>query len=132
MSANSVKNRQRIAPSMMFFTLFAGITGFVYQFMLDGSILTFMVTTAAIGGLVGTSKDFDERDRQLLWQSYAKAFEYLFVAIYIAYSLIVLANWLHIGTGIIGFINEHWLSILVSAMCILLGGIGLRNFHEAD
>jgi hypothetical protein len=30
----------------------------------------------------------------------------------------------------IGFINGHWTSMLVSVMCIILGGVGLANFHE--
>lgn len=131
MSANSVINRQRLAPSMMFITLFAGATGFVYQFIADGAMLTFLVTVAAIGGLAGSSKSFDERERQLLWQSYAKAFEYLFVAIYIAYSLMLLASFLRIGSGVIAFINGHWLAMIASAMCIILGSIGMLKFHDA-
>lgn len=130
MSANSVKYRQRIAPTLIWVTLFAGISGFIYQFMADGIHLTFMVSIAAMGGLVGASKDFDERDRQLLWQSYARSFEYLFVAIFFVYVLMVLAEWLHLGSGMIGFINGHWISMLVSAMCIILGSVGLRNFHD--
>ncbi len=108
MSTNSAHNRQRrIAPTMIWFTLFAGITSFAYQFMLDGALLTFMVTAGAIGGLVSSSKGFDERDRQLLWESYAKAFEYLFLTIFCAYALMLLAGGLHIGSGVIQFINEH-------------------------
>jgi hypothetical protein len=93
-------------------------------------MLTFLVTTAALGGLVGSSKTFDERDRQLLWQSYAQAFEILFWGIFSAYTLVMLAGWLHIGSGAITFVNAHWISILASSMCIILGGAGLRNFRD--
>jgi hypothetical protein len=130
MSVKPVNDRQRLAPTMIWVTLFAGISGFVYQFMADGTLLTFMVSTAALGGLVGASKSFDERDRQLLWQSYAKAFEYLFLVLFLAYSLTTLAGFLHLGGEAIGFVNGHWISMLVSAMCIILGSVGLRNFQD--
>jgi hypothetical protein len=131
MSANSVKYHQRSAPMLIFVTLIAGISGMVYQYFLDGTMLTFMVTTSAIGGLAGASRSFDERDRQLLWQSYAKAFEVLFMVIFFVYALMLLAGGLHLGIGVIEYINGHWLSLLASTLCILLGSAGLHYFRDA-
>lgn len=130
MSANSVKYHQRVASTMIVVTLIAGVTGFVYQLFLDGAILTFMVTAAAIGGLAGSSQSLDERDRQLLWQTYAKGFETLFMVVFFVYALMLLAGWLNVGSGIIEFVNGHWLSMLASTMCIILGGIGLSQFRD--
>jgi len=41
MSEKRKFNRQRMGMMMSGVTLFAGITGFVYQFMPDGTFLTF-------------------------------------------------------------------------------------------
>lgn len=132
MPADFVNKRQRVAPAMIWITLLAGVTSFVYQFMLDGALLTFMVTAAAIGGLAGSSKGFDEHDRLLLWQSYAKAFEIFFMAIFFIYAFTLLAGWLNVGGGVIAFLNEHWLSTAASGMCIILGATGLRYFYAAE
>ena len=130
MTTPSVRNHQQTARVMMIVTLGAGITGFLYQLIQDGSMLTFLVTMSAIGGLAASSKTFDERESQLLWHSYANAFEGLIIAVYLAFALIMLSNSIHIGVEITSFLNAHWPSMIASVMCILLGIVGLRNFRE--
>ena len=64
---------QQAGLVMSITNLFAGLTGFVYQFMPDGTFLTFLVCMVAILGLVSNSKSFEERERELLLQSYGTA-----------------------------------------------------------
>ena len=130
MSSNSVNNRQRLAPMLLWITLAAGVFGLVVQLIPDGTMLTFMVGVAAIGGLAGSRKIFDERENQLLWQSYGTAFEYLFIVIYFVYAFIIFAGWLHFAGDLVGFIQSHWIGLIASAMCILLGFVGIRNFRD--
>jgi hypothetical protein len=130
MSTNSVKNRQRAAPMMMWVTLFAGVLGLLVQLIPDGTMLTFLVGVSAIAGLAGSRKIFDERENQLLWQSYGTAFEYLFIVIYFTYAFVEFAGWLHFAGGLIIFVQGHWIGLTASTMCILLGFVGVRNFRD--
>jgi hypothetical protein len=132
MSVNSANNRRQTAYSMMLITLLAGLLGFLFQLIPDGTMLTFLVGVGAIGGLSGSTKTFDERENQLLWKSYSTAFEYLFVIVYLAFTLVVFSNWLHVATGMVAFINEHWIGLVASTMCTLLGIVGLRNFRAVE
>ena len=132
MSMNSMKNRQRLAPLMMAVTLFAGVFGFVVQFMPDGTMLTFLVGVSAIGGLSGSRKSFDERENQLLDHSYSTAFEYLFIVIYFTYAFFLFAGWLNLAGEVLNFIQGHWIGLLASTMCILLGAVGLHNFRDVE
>ena len=92
MSTKPVIKHQRLALMMMAITLIAGLMGFVFQLMPDGTMLTFLVGVSAIGGLAGSSQSFDERENQLLWKSYSKAFEYFFFILYMVYALVMFST----------------------------------------
>jgi hypothetical protein len=130
MAANVAKKRRQTGSMMSIITLIAGLSGFVYQFIPDGISLTFMVCAVAICGMVSDGNGLDERENQLLLQSYGTAFKYEFVFIVILYVFIELFNALHIATSIVELMNSHWLGIMMSTMCISLGITGLRNFRE--
>ena len=130
MSTKPVIKHQRLALSMMGTTLIAGLMGFVFQLMPDGTMLTFLVGIGAIGGLAGSSQSFDERENQLLWKSYSKAFEYLFFLIYLVFGWVVLSGWLNITVELVGFLNGHWIGLMASTMCTVLGIVGILNFRE--
>jgi len=123
-------NRQRTGMMLSGVTLFAGITGFVYQFMPDGTFLTFLVCMVALLGMVNNSKDLDERDNQLLAQSYSSAFTYLFFAVLLAYLFQLFFAKMQFATPIIATINTHWAGIMASIMCIFIGLAGIRSFRE--
>ncbi len=55
-----------------------------------------MLSASAVGGLIGGSKDYEERDRQQLRRSYKTAYEWLLLAIMAAYAFIVLSRWLEL------------------------------------
>lgn len=130
MTTSKTKNRQHTGKVMSVVSLFAGITGFFYQFMQDGTFLTFLVCLAAITGMIENKKIFDERENQLLLQSYGNAFMYLFAAVTIIYLFGMFAGYLHVGASVINLINSHWVGLIASVMCIFIGIAGLRNFRE--
>jgi hypothetical protein len=130
MSAKFTSPRQPSAFFMITLTLIAGLMGFVFQLMPDGTMMTFFVGVAAIAGLAGSSKGFDERELQLLWKSYSTAFEFLFMLMYFTYAVVLFSDWLNIATGVAAFINAHWIGLTASTMCTLLGVVGRKNFRE--
>jgi hypothetical protein len=130
MSPKTGIDRQQTGLMLSFVTLFAGITGFFYQFMADGTFMTFFVCVIAILELVESSKKFDERDNQLLLQSYGTAFIYLFFVVLIAYLFVMFSGILHIAGSIIDLINSHWIGSIAAIMCMLIGFMGVRNFKE--
>jgi hypothetical protein len=130
MAAKTVRNRQQVGYGMSGLCLFAGITGFIYQFMPDGILLTFMVCVVAVLGLVNQSKSFDERENQLLLQSYGTTFIYLFFAILFVYMFEIIFGKLSFIAPIIATLNAHWVGIMMSVISILIGIAGIRNFRE--
>jgi len=130
MAAKTVRNRQQVGYGMSGLCLFAGITGFFYQFMPDGTFLTFLVCMTAILGLANQSKSFDERENQLLLQSYGTAFIYLFFAILFIYMFDLFFGKLQFIAPIFTTLNNHWIGIMASVICILIGISGIRNFRE--
>jgi hypothetical protein len=130
MTGKPATTRKWTSRNMIMITLFAGIMGIIFQIIPDGDLLTFMVISANVGGLVASSKDFDERENQLLLQSFSSAFQWLFVVIYFAYTVTVLLQALHLGAGVIDILGGHWMGLTAAGMCILLGIAGLRNFQD--
>jgi hypothetical protein len=124
------KRRQQTGFAMSVVTLVAGLSGFAYQFMPDGISLTFLVCVVAICGMVIDGNGLDERENQLLLQSYGTAFKYEFAILVGLYVFIELFNALHVAAPIVGLVNSHWVGIMMSTMCISLGITGLRNFRE--
>ncbi len=77
----STKNVRRVNyRTMLVLALIAGAFGIAVQFMPDGEILSLMLSASALGGLIGGSKNYEERDRQQLRQSYKTAYEWLLLA----------------------------------------------------
>jgi hypothetical protein len=132
MKPKSINAREGQPRMLLAITLLAGILGLFFLLMPDGMMLTFLVTIASIGGLAGSRKTFDERENQLIWQSYASAFETLFMVVYAAYAFVVFSGWLGVGTEITAFANARWPGLVASAMCILVGLTGLRSFRKVD
>ena len=120
MSTKPIRNRQT-GLMMSGITLFAGVTGFVYQFIPDGTFLTLFVCIEAVLGLVSIGQGLDERESQLLLRSYGTAFKYLFGLILILYFLIYVMGLLNFAGPLVALINSHWIGIIISTMCIFLG-----------
>ena len=116
--------------TMSVLALIAGGFGIAVQFMPDGEILAFMVSTAALGGLIGGSNAYNERDRQQLGQSYKIAYEWLLLTIMFAYAFIVFSRWLSILEGLAIFLNSHWPGLVISVMCMLMGMAGFQRIRS--
>jgi len=84
----------------------------------------------ALLGMVNNSKDLDERDKQLLAQSYSSAFMYLFFAVLLAYLFQLFFGRMLFAAPLIATINTHWAGIMASIMCILIGVSGIRNYRK--
>jgi len=130
MTNNPNSNRRRLGMSMSIINLAAGVTGFFYQFMADGTFLTFLVCMAALVGLVENRKEMDERDAQLLDQSYSSAFMYLFFAVVLIFLFQLFLGKLPFVIPIINSMNTHWVGIVASVMCVFIGIAGIRSFGE--
>lgn len=121
-------NGRRVSyHTMIVLALIAGAFGIAVQFLPDGEILSFMVSVGALGALIGGSKDYEERDRQQLRQSYKTAYEWLLLTIMFAYAFIVIFNSSTIMEGVIIFLNRHWPGFVISLMCLLMGMAGFQR-----
>ncbi len=131
----NIKNGRRVNyRTMIILALIAGGFGIALQFMPDGEILAFMLSVAALGGLIGGSNDYNERERQQLRQSYKTAYEWLLLAVMTAYAFIVFSRWLSMIEGVVIFLNSHWSGLVISIMCLLMGMAGfwrIRNESSA-
>jgi predicted membrane channel-forming protein YqfA (hemolysin III family) len=127
----NTKNGHRVNyHTMIVLTLIAGVLGIAFQFMPDGGLLAFMVSAAALGGLIGGSKDYEERDRRHLGQSYKITFEWLLLAVMAVYAFLLLARFLPFMAGAVIFLNGHWPNLIISIMCLLMGTAGFHRIHS--
>ncbi len=111
---------------MLTLTLIVGIIGIILQLVLpDFGILVFMLSISSLGGLIGGSSGYEERDRRHLEQSYKIAFEGLLLVVMGFYAVILLTGWLSEGAA--NFLNDRWPGLLLCAMCIVMALAGFRK-----
>jgi hypothetical protein len=79
---------------------------------------------------VASRKYYDEREQQLLHQSFSSAFQWLAIVLLITFGFLQVSERLNVASYITSFINSHWIGLTVSIMALLLGLIGLRLFRE--
>jgi hypothetical protein len=115
--------------TMTVLALIVGVLGIAFQFMLGWDVLSFMLSVAVLGGLIGGSNDYEEQDRQQLQRSYKTAYEWLLLIVMAAYAFIVLSRWLPLIEGTLIFLNGHWPGLIISIMCLLMGIAGFRKTH---
>ena len=112
---------------MLIFTIIVGVIGIALLFLRDFEIMSFMLTLTALGGLIGGSNGYEERDRQQLRRSYKNAFEWLLMVVLGAYAFIECSKWLGALENAAIFLNGHWPVLIFSVMCILMGMAGLKR-----
>jgi len=132
MEKKSPRNRQQLGMSLSVLCLMAGVTGFFYQFMADGTFLTFLVCMTALLGFANNRKDLDERDLSLMEQSYTSAFMALFAVVLVVYLFQLFFGWLPFAAEALEVINAHWTGFMASIMCILIGWAGIRNYRKSQ
>jgi hypothetical protein len=113
--------------SMIVFTIAVGIVGIVLLLLPDFDLLSMVLSCAALGGLIGGEPGYENQDRRRLAQSYKPAFEWMLLVLLAAFAFKAGSEWSGLGAGAAGFLDAHWPSLMVSAMCILLGGAGLQK-----
>lgn len=119
--------------SLMILLVFTGLFGFVLQLLpgFDGGGTVLLILLSAVVILVdGSSRRFDEREEQLLSEAYGTTFQWVLFALVIVYAFSEISSWLGIFSPVRLFLNDHWLGISFSSMCLLLGIAGLRHFQE--
>jgi hypothetical protein len=112
--------------TMVILAVVVGLFGIAIQFFQGWELLSFMLTIAVLGGLIGGSKDYNERDRLTLDRSYKTAIEWLLLIILAAYAFIELSRWLPIEESV-AFLDGHWPGFFIAVMCLLMGIAGLRK-----
>lgn len=116
---------------MLVLALGVGILGIAFQFVPGLELLAFMLTVAVLGGLIGGSNGYEERDRQQLARSYKPAYEWLFLIILSAYAFSELSSWLHFDGAVI-FLNGHWPGLIIAMMCALMGAAGFQKSRTIE
>lgn len=124
----NIKDKKPVSYRLMItLALIVGVVGIALQFFPDFELLSFTLTVAVLGSLIGGSNIYEERDRQRFGHSFGKAFEWLFLVVLVAYALIVLSKWVVSIEGVAIFLNGHWSGLILSTMCIVMGIAGFQE-----
>ena len=121
---------KNLSRSLMILVLWAGVVGLAFQLnesVKDLSIFTGLVTFFS---LIISSRKFDEREQQLLSRTYSITFQWLAVLLLVAYVFLQASAWGGFASGVVLFLNTHWIGLFVSTICLLLGIAGIRLFRE--
>ena len=89
-------------------------------------LISFVLSVAALGGLMSATPSYDDQAGQRLNGSYKAAFEWLLLIVMAAYALKELARWLPI-VGVTTSLNAHWPGLLLATMCFVMGLAGLKG-----
>jgi uncharacterized Tic20 family protein len=122
---------KHLSKSMMIFVLWAGLFGIAVQFNDSVKNLVIWIGLVEFFSLAVTSrKYYDEREQQLLNQSFSLAFQWLAIVLLITFGFFQISERLNVVSNMTSFINSHWIGLTVSIMALLLGITGLRLFRE--
>lgn len=96
------KNRRRVGyQAMAILAVVVGVFGIIFKFFPGWEFLSFLLSITVLGSLIGGSKDYEERERQNLEQSYKSTIEWLLLIILAAYAFIELSRWLPIAGAVL-------------------------------
>lgn len=126
-----LSGEKHLSKSMMFLVLWAGLFGIAVQFNESIQNLAIWIGLIEFFSIAVTSrKYFDEREQQLLNQSFSFAFQCLATVLLVIFGFLQVSEKLNIATRANSFINLHWIGLTVSIMALFLGLAGLRLFRE--
>jgi len=111
---------------MAVLAVFVGAVTVALQLIPGFELISFVLSVAALGGLMSASPSYDDQARQRLNSSYKPAFEWLLLIVMAAYALIELSRWLPI-VGVTTSLNAHWPGLLLATMCLVMGLAGLKR-----
>jgi hypothetical protein len=127
---------QALFRGFMGLAIFAGVFGLILQFFPMGGppsgwdFFFIFGPFQVLTGIIIIKKDLDEREQQLLFQSFSLAFLWTFFLLFFVMCFYVLTEYLNFLQGITIFMSGHWLGLTISFMCILLGLAGFRSYGE--
>ena len=127
---NTNNGRRVTYRTMIILAVIAGAFSVAVLFMPDGEVLSFMLSMAVLGGLVGGSKAYNEQERRQLSQSYQITFEWLLFGMMAAYVTILVSRWLNVIEGVALFLNSHWPVLILSLMCLFMGMAGFQRIRN--
>jgi hypothetical protein len=122
--------REDTFKSFMGLIIFCGLFGLGAQFLQGMGSMALFAGVPALGGLVATSRIFDEREQQLLNQAFGLAFQWTGVALFVFFAVYEGLKWLNTGGRLIQFMDLHWIGLVFSLMMLLLGVAGRQVFKE--
>jgi hypothetical protein len=124
----NTKKRQSVNYRFMIvYTIIFGVIGIVLQFISDFELMAFILPALALGGLIGGSNDYEERDRQQLEKSYKLVFEWQMLITLAAFAFLALSRLFVVLEGPVAFLNTHWPGLIICIMCILVGIAGFQR-----
>jgi hypothetical protein len=122
-----INNQTRVGyRSMLILAVVVGVLSLGLLFLPDMQLIAFMLSVAALGGLIAGSSGYSEAERRQLGRSYKTAYEGLLLAMMFAYALVELAKWLQLAP-LEAFLNARWPGLILALMCALLGLAGFRT-----
>jgi hypothetical protein len=122
-----INNQARVGyRSMLVLAVVVGLLSLGLLFLPDMQLIAFMLSVAALGGLIAGSSGYSEAERRQLGRSYKTAYEGMLLAVMFAYALVELARWMQLEAAA-GFLNARWPGLILALMCALLGLAGLRE-----
>jgi hypothetical protein len=125
------KNERKVSyRSMIIMAIIVGVFGILLLFIQGWEFFSYFLTLPVLGGLIGGSKDYEERDRQQLERSYKTTVEWLLLLSMAAYAFVEFSKWLHFFEGTLIFMNGHWPSIILSSICFFMGISGFQRTHS--
>jgi len=111
--------------SMAVLAVVVGVLTIALQLVPGFELIAFMLSVAALGGLLSGSTPHDDQAPQRLANSYKVGFESLLLIIMAAYALIEVSSWLGFQ-GVRAALNARWPGLLLAIMCLVMGLAGLR------
>lgn len=125
-----MSKEKNLSKSTMIIVLWAGLIGIAVQFNDSVKNLAIWLGVLNVFCLAITSREyFDEREQQLLHQSFSSAFQWLGILLLVTFWILQASESLGIAENVALFINSHWIGLTVSLMATMLGLIGLRAFR---
>ena len=119
-----------LSRSLMILVLWAGVVGIAFQLVESVKDLAIFTGMATFFSLTISSRKFDEREQQLLSQAYSITFQWLAVILLVIYAFLQISARASFAGDVALFLNTHWIGIVVSVICTILGGAGIVLFKE--
>ena len=111
--------------SMAVLAVVVGVLTIALQLVPGFELISFMLTVAALGGLLSGTTAHDDQAHQRRANSHKVGLEALLLIIMAAYALMEISSWLGFQ-GVSAALSARWPGLLLAIMCLVMGLAGLR------